>query len=129
MDTHRRNAFRNHRSLDRPIRDAPGPRDGPTHAERLVATDRSTDPEDQALAHETVERVRNAPSHLPERQRQIVELRMVGLTGGEIASVLGMTPGAVKAAQFRAFGTLRPLLDDSAPIIATPEDADATPTR
>ncbi|MGC4105220.1 MAG: sigma-70 family RNA polymerase sigma factor [Thermomicrobiales bacterium] len=125
VDTHRRNAFRAHRSLDAPS----AARDGPTPADRLATTDRTTDPEDRALARETVERVRAALTRLPERQRQIVELRMAGLTGGEIASVLGMTPGAVKAAQFRAFGTLRPLLDDTAPIIPTPEAADATPTH
>lgn len=123
VDTHRRNAVRNHRSLD----EAPAFRDGPAAGDRLVATDRTTDPEDQALARETVARVRHALTRLPERQRQIVELRMAGLTGAEIASVLGMTPGAVKAAQFRAFGTLRPLLDDTASLPPRTEADDATP--
>lgn len=115
VDTHRRNVFRLHRtrSLDRPDRGDANTRDRTSPVERLVAADRTTDPEDLAIARETIVYVRNALARLPERQRQIVELRMAGLSGIEIASVLGMTIGAVKSAQFRAFGTLRPLLDDS----------------
>jgi RNA polymerase sigma-70 factor (ECF subfamily) len=127
VDTHRRNVFRLHRSLDRPARDPSGSRDGPSSGERLAATDHAADPEEQALARETIDRVRQALTHLPERQRQVVELRLAGLTGAEIAAVLGMTLGAVKAAQFRAFGTLRPLLDDMhAPAPTQPESADAS---
>ena len=40
----------------------------------------------------------------------MVELRLAGLRGPEIAAVLGKTPGSVKLLQFRAFGRLRALL-------------------
>lgn len=126
VDTHRRNVFRRQRSrsLDQPYRDASGSRDGTDQnhspGERLVATDPTTNPEEQALAAEAISCVRQALLHVPERQRQIMELRMAGLTGDEIAAVLGMTLGAVKSAQFRAFGTLRPRLDEF-------RDADGTP--
>jgi DNA-directed RNA polymerase specialized sigma24 family protein len=49
-------------------------------------------------------------ARLPERQRQIVELRLLGLNGVEIAEVVGLSHSAVKSAQFRAYGALRDLL-------------------
>lgn len=130
VDTHRRNVFRRQRtrSLDQP----PSPsndHDANHRSHQLIAADPASAPEDQAIAGETISRVRLALQHLPERQRQIVELRLAGLTGDEIAAVMGMTLGAVKAAQFRAFGTLRPLLADMHAITTTtttaiPEEPD-----
>lgn len=131
VDTHRRNVFRRQRtsSLDQP---ASTTGDSPTQGDRLIATDPLSAPEAHAIAGETISRVREALQHLPERQRRIVELRLAGLTGDEIATVLGMTLGAVKAAQFRAFGTLRPILDDLHATTTTtttattiPEESDA----
>jgi RNA polymerase sigma factor (sigma-70 family) len=43
-------------------------------------------------------------------QRHIVDLRLAGLTGPEIAEVLGMSESAVKSSQFRAYSRLRKLL-------------------
>ncbi len=43
-------------------------------------------------------------------QRQVVELRLAGLTGPEIAAVLNMHLAAVKSAQFRTYARLRTLL-------------------
>lgn len=44
---------------------------------------------------------------LPPRLREVVELRLVGLTNQEIAGVLGMSGPAVRKAQSRALAHLR----------------------
>lgn len=69
-------------------------------------------PGPEAIALETEERtqIRQLLDHLPVRQRRIVELRMSGLNGVEIAEVMKMSHGAVKSAQFRAYTALRDLL-------------------
>lgn len=103
-----RRKTREHRSLDQPGADG----------RPLVLPDRGMLPEQLALVSERRERVHRAVAQLPERRRQIVELRLAGLTGAEIAATLGMTLSAVKSAQFHAYATLRTLLDD-------PEDRDA----
>lgn len=64
-------------------------------------------PEETMLRHEAGSTVRALLATLPPEQRQILELRLAGLTGGEIATVLGRTPGAVRVAQARAFARLR----------------------
>lgn len=72
--------------------------------------DESLSPEDQAIATERRDALANALRELTDGQRQIVELRLAGLTGPEIASVLGMHLAAVKSGQFRAYSRLRELL-------------------
>jgi RNA polymerase sigma factor (sigma-70 family) len=67
-------------------------------------------PESAVLAEEGGRRVRELLGHLPPEQARIVELRLAGLTGGEIALVLGRTPNAVKVAQHRAYSRLRALM-------------------
>ena len=47
---------------------------------------------------------------LPHQHRQIIELRLAGLTSAEIASTLSLTRAAVKSAQTRAYARLRDLL-------------------
>ncbi len=47
---------------------------------------------------------------LPDEQRHVVALRLAGLSGPEIAAVLGRHPAAVKSTQFRAYTRLRRLL-------------------
>jgi RNA polymerase sigma-70 factor (ECF subfamily) len=47
---------------------------------------------------------------LSDQQRAVVELRLAGLTGPEIATALGKSLASVKLAQFRAYGRLRTLL-------------------
>jgi RNA polymerase sigma-70 factor (ECF subfamily) len=47
---------------------------------------------------------------LPPDQRQIVELRLAGLNGPEIAQVLGKNRGAVNTAQSRAVARLRTVM-------------------
>lgn len=46
-------------------------------------------------------------ARLPENQRRVVELRLAGLDGAEIAFALGRSRDAVKLLQFRAVRTLR----------------------
>jgi RNA polymerase sigma factor (sigma-70 family) len=102
VDTRRRD--RNHPSLDRPGRDGQ-----PSDAFALV--DPSATPEEIALANEAARQLHAVLTRLPDRQRQIVELRLAGLSGAEIAASLGMSLSAIKSAQFRAYATMRTLLD------------------
>lgn len=69
-------------------------------------------PEAITIAQEADERVRSMLQSLPDSQGSIVELRLVGLTGDEIAQSLNMTLSAVKSAQYRAYQKLRDLLSD-----------------
>lgn len=90
-------------------------------------------PEEHALAGERRRELAEALGQLTGGQRQIVELRLAGLTGPEIAAVLGMQLAAVKSGQFRAYsrlrGLLRHLVDDhesdpgSPPVLQEPSDA------
>ena len=54
--------------------------------------------------------LRSLLARLPADQARILELRLAGLTGPEIAQVLGKSLSAVKVAQFRAYARLRELL-------------------
>ncbi|MCO5221070.1 MAG: sigma-70 family RNA polymerase sigma factor [Thermomicrobiales bacterium] len=67
-------------------------------------------PESVALHSAEQAEVRALLRQLPATQRQILELRLAGLTGAEIAQVLGRTHASVKIAQVRAYRTLRELL-------------------
>jgi len=99
-----RRTHRSHRSLD-----------APDDAADLVSAliDPGSSPEDLAISRDDSRTVRAALEKLPERQRQMIELRLAGLTGDEIAEAMGTTLSAVKSAQFRAYGTLRRALGDS----------------
>ncbi|MCA9833316.1 MAG: sigma-70 family RNA polymerase sigma factor [Thermomicrobiales bacterium] len=72
--------------------------------------DQRPGPEELALQRTRIDEIRAAFAHLPDRQREIVELRLSGLSMREIAEIQGATEDAVKAAQARAFRTLRSLL-------------------
>lgn len=69
----------------------------------------AAEPGPEAVAVERDERrsVRALLIHLSPDQRRVVELRLAGLTGAEIAAALGMTTAAVKTHQFRAIRRLR----------------------
>lgn len=54
--------------------------------------------------------VRRLLERLTPEQREVVELRLSGLNGPEIAEALDRTPGSVRALQFRAYQQLRTLL-------------------
>ena len=53
-----------------------------------------------------------AISRLPEKQRQVIELKyLVGLTNEEVGAALGKSPGAVNAQQWRALEALKRLME------------------
>ncbi len=77
-------------------------------AEDRIALD---DPlEEQAIATEQQELLFKLIEQLKPVQRQLVELRLAGLTDAEIAQVLGKSAVAVRKAQSRAVIALRSLL-------------------
>lgn len=82
--------------------------------------DERDSPESVALSAAEQSEVRHLLQELPESQRQILELRLAGLTGAEIAEVLGRTHAAVKIGQVRAYRSLRALLQQQG-VIATQE--------
>lgn len=71
-------------------------------------------PEQLAIHRTEIDRLRVALQRLPDRQREIVELRLVGFGTDEIASTMNTTIAAVKSAQARAYSTLRELLSEGA---------------
>lgn len=54
--------------------------------------------------------VRQLLARLTPDQRDVVELRLSGMTGPEIAETLGRSHGSVRALQFRAYQQLRAML-------------------
>jgi len=66
-------------------------------------------PEELAVAADRQGRVLGLIAQLSRDQRQTLELRLAGLTDTEIATVLGRSPGAVRAIQSRAVARLRGL--------------------
>jgi RNA polymerase sigma-70 factor (ECF subfamily) len=67
-------------------------------------------PEDQAIGSVERDEVHAMLAILPTDQRRIMELRLAGLTGNEIADALGKNLGAVKMAQSRAIARLKQAL-------------------
>ena len=94
-DTHRASA-RNH---SEPVADVP---DEP---------DDEAGPEQRALRNEFSDEMAQWLRTLPDKQREIVVLRVVvGLSAEETADAVGSTPGAVRVAQHRALNRLRAVL-------------------
>ena len=78
------------------------------------------DPEELAIQHIEGDRVLAALRQLSSDQREVLLLRMAaGLTGPEVAAIVGKTTGAVKALQHRGVASLARILgaanDTSAP--------------
>jgi RNA polymerase sigma-70 factor (ECF subfamily) len=71
-------------------------------------------PEEVVIRDEAQRAIWDLVATLPPDQRSIIELRLVGLTGMEIATVLGRSRGAVDTAQSRAVARLRVLVQSSA---------------
>lgn len=70
-------------------------------------------PEQRALQGELSERMGRLLQVLPDKQREILVLRVVaGLSAEETAEAVGSTPGAVRVAQHRALTRLRKALDE-----------------
>lgn len=72
----------------------------------------SSTPESIAIRREQQQRVRMAISQLSPRQQRMVELRIAGYSGQEIADIMGMTLNGVRTAHSRAYKKLRELLAD-----------------
>lgn len=80
----------------------------------VVTEDTEPGPEETAIHRSELDELIAALHSLPDRQREIVELRMSDLTMREIAEIQGTSENAVKTAQTRAFRTLRQLLSQEA---------------
>ncbi len=72
--------------------------------------DAALTPEEAALKSDEGRALRALFHELTEDQRSVMELRLAGLTGVEIAQVLDRSHGSVKTIQFRAMTRLRILL-------------------
>jgi RNA polymerase sigma-70 factor (ECF subfamily) len=83
------------------------------NADHIV--DPTATPEDLASLAEERRTLRDALEQLPADQQRVIELRLAGLTGPEIAEALNRSHGAVKMLQLRAVNRLRELLAPSAP--------------
>ena len=65
-------------------------------------------PEQMALQSDSAARMKKLLEVLPEKQREILTLRIVvGLSAEETAEAVGSTPGAVRVAQHRALARLK----------------------
>jgi RNA polymerase sigma-70 factor (ECF subfamily) len=67
-------------------------------------------PEDLALLADGERSVRALLSQITPQQARIVELRLAGLTGPEIAEILNCSLASVKIAQVRGYGRLREII-------------------
>lgn len=69
--------------------------------------DEADGPEQAVLRADAAEQVRARLARLPAGQRDVLLLRLSGLSAQETAAALGTTPGAVRVAAHRALATLR----------------------
>ena len=76
--------------------------------------DAAPSPEELALAADDHRLMHDLLSRLKTEQRELLELRLAGLTDAEIARVLGRSHDAVRKAQSRAIGILRGFLGSGA---------------
>jgi RNA polymerase sigma-70 factor (ECF subfamily) len=72
--------------------------------------DRAPSLEETAMAADASRMVREVLAQLSPDQRQVVELRLAGLTNAEIGHVLGRRSGAIRITQYRAGLRIRALL-------------------
>ena len=69
-------------------------------------------PLDSVIARDEAAALRRAVETLPDVQREVVLLRLAGLTTAEIAAALDKRHDAIRAAQSRAFARLRTLIHE-----------------
>jgi RNA polymerase sigma-70 factor (ECF subfamily) len=69
--------------------------------------DPGASPEDVAIAAFDLEWLNEAMLRLPPNDRQVLELRRAGLSGAEIAKVIGISHAAAKKRQLRAMDRMR----------------------
>jgi len=71
-------------------------------------------PEQMAIESDSSARMTKLLAVLPEKQREILTLRIVvGMSAEETAEAVGSTPGAVRVAQHRALARLKAEIDGS----------------
>jgi RNA polymerase sigma-70 factor (ECF subfamily) len=93
-------------------------------------TDLADGPEAHVLNREFAGRMARLLESVPDKQREILHLRVVlGLSAEETAEAVGSTPGAVRVAQHRALNRLRDLLTAKPSAGATTKPATASSTR
>jgi RNA polymerase sigma-70 factor (ECF subfamily) len=92
----------------------------PLTAAACVA-DPAPGPEEEAVRAEAAGAVRAMLAQLPREQRHVLELRLAGLSGAEIAAASGRSPGTVRNLQHRTLVRLRGLLG----VVPPREDPDA----
>ena len=72
-------------------------------------------PDELALTADGDRGLRTVVAQLPPDQRDVIDLRLLGLSGPEIAQVLGRSHAWVKVVQFRAIARLRTLMGVEVP--------------
>lgn len=75
--------------------------------------DPNLSPEAQAIDRERANFLEILLRQLPKRDREVVELRVSGLTGREIAQILNCSHDAVRTAHYRALHRMRELLEEN----------------
>jgi RNA polymerase sigma factor (sigma-70 family) len=73
----------------------------------MSGPDHDPSPEDHAIANDQHAQLQRLLETLTDDQRQVVELRLSGLTGAEIADVLERSTDSVKMLQYRALERMR----------------------
>jgi len=73
----------------------------------LAVADQAPTPEQSVLRVEETRELQRWLAALTPEQRAVVELRLAGLSGAEMAAALGCSLGAVKMLQLRAIARLR----------------------
>ncbi len=81
-----------------------------TYRERLA--DHASDPANAAVAPDERDQLLDALHQLAPTLQRIVLLRLQGWNGVEVAGLLGMSHGAVRTAQHRAYVRLREILTE-----------------
>lgn len=99
-----------HKMIDRYRREQRRPLVALESVAETLYTDEMHSPEQVALTREEAARVRAIVAHLPEQQRQVVQLRFIyGLRSAEIAETLGKNEGSVRKLLWRTLKLVRSL--------------------
>ena len=78
--------------------------------------DRSMTVEDQVIAAEEQDMLFALMDRMPPDQRELLELRLAGLSAAEIGAALGRSPDAIRKAQSRILIAMRAALGESGPV-------------
>lgn len=76
-----------------------------------LVRDPARSPEEAALQMDEQQQLWHALTQLTNEQQEVLELRLAGLTGQEIADATGRSLSATKSIQFRALSRLRTVLE------------------